>query len=103
MDKTHAQLPTTCGHQLTVGARLRYRRAYSTQSSPLDCEWLERTGIVTSIDEADSDVRVTLDADAGYQHHARFIRLHDGSLQMCASDYLAEILAPKRLQRAGGL
>lgn len=94
-------IPTTDGQPLAVGAHLRYRRNYKINGDGY--EWRERTGIVTSIDEADSDVRVTLDADAGYQHHARFIRLNDGSVQMCASDYLAEILAPKRLQRAGGL
>lgn len=94
MDKTHTQLPTTSGRPLTVGARLRYRRAYSTQSSPLDCEWRERTGIVTSIERTDGGVRVTLNTDTGQQHHARLIRLNDGSLQMEAHNYVAEILAP---------
>ena len=92
-------LPTTSGQPLTVGARLRYRRAYSTQSSPLDCEWRERTGIVTSIDEIDTSVRVTLSAETGL-HHARFIRLNDGSLQMDARDYVAEILAPAAVAKA---
>lgn len=86
-------LPTTSGQPLTIGARLRYRRAYSP--SHLECQWRERIGIgiVTSIDEIDASVRVTLRAETGL-HHARFIRLSDGSLQMCASNYLAEILAP---------
>ena len=79
-------LPTTSGQPLTIGARLRYRRAYSRQ-------WRERIGIVTSIDEIDTSVRVTLSAETGL-HHARFIRLNDGSLQMDARDYVAEILAP---------
>ena len=84
-------LPTTSGQPLTIGARLRYRRAYSP--SHLECQWRERIGIVTSIDEIDTSVRVTLSAETGL-HHARFIRLNDGSLQMDARDYVAEILAP---------
>lgn len=99
MDKTHTQLPTTSGRPLNVGARLRYRRAYSAQSSPLDCEWREHTGIVTSINETDNDVRVAISAETGL-HHARFIRLGDGSLQMDSSKYVAEILAPAAPRRA---
>lgn len=84
-------LPTTSGQPLTIGARLRYRRAYSP--SHLECEWRERIGIVTSIDEIDASVRVALSAETGL-HHVRFIQLNDGSLQMDASNYVAEILAP---------
>ena len=84
-------LPTTDGQQLAVGAHLRYRRNYKLSAD--EYQWRERTGIVTSIDEIDASVRVTLSAETGL-HHARFIRLNDGSLQMDARDYVAEILAP---------
>lgn len=87
-------LPTTSGRPLTVGARLRYQQACSAPDSPLKCEWRERTGIVASIHGTGADVRVTFDADAGYQHHASLIRLGDGSVQMDSSKYVAEILAP---------
>ena len=80
-------LPTTSGQPLTIGARLRYRRAYSP--SHLECEWRERIGI----DEIDASVRVALSDETGL-HHVRFIQLNDGSLQMDASNYVAEILAP---------
>lgn len=99
MTNTHICLPTTCGRPLTIGARLRYRRAYL--SAPRECEWRERIGIVTSIDEIDASVRVTLSAETGL-HHARFIRLGDGSLQMDASNYVAEIL-DQTAQRSAGM
>ena len=84
-------LPTTSGQPLTIGAHLRYRHNYKLGSD--EYEWIERIGIVTSIDEIDASVRVALSAETGL-HHVRFIQLNDGSLQMDASNYVAEILAP---------
>ena len=84
-------IPTTCGHQLTVGARLRYRRNYKLSSD--EYEWRERTGIVTRIEQTEGGVRVALSSDTG-RACTQLIQLADGRLQMCASNYLAEILAP---------
>ena len=84
-------LPTTDGQPLAVGAHLRYRRNYKLSSD--EYEWRERTGIVTRIDQTEGAVRVALSSDTG-RACTQLIQLADGRLQMCASNYLAEILAP---------
>ena len=84
-------LPTPDGQPLAVGAHLRYRRNYKLGSD--EYEWSELTGIVTSIDQTEGGVRVALSSDTG-RACTQLIQLADGRLQMCASNYLAEILAP---------
>lgn len=84
-------LPTTDGQPLAVGAHLRYRRNYKLSSH--EYEWRERTDIVTRIDQTEDGVRVALSSDTG-RACTQLIQLADGRLQMCASNYLAEILAP---------
>lgn len=84
-------LPTTDGQPLAVGAHLRYGRYYKLSSD--EYEWRERTGIVTRIDQTEGSVRVALSSDTG-RACTQLIQLADGRLQMCASNYLAEILAP---------
>lgn len=93
MNRSYNALPTTSGQPLTIGARLRYRRSYAT-TTQLQYEWRDHAGTVASIERTDGGVRVTLNTDTGQQHHARLIRLGDGSLQMEAHNYVAEILAP---------